>query len=127
MALTDAEFPDAASLEEFKSQVRMWMELDNSIKQLQDLIKERRTFKKQLNEKILAFMARYNIEDLNTKDGKLRYRMHYVREPLSQATIRQRMENALASQAPDACSAITTAVFNRDKQPRAYLRRTKVG
>lgn len=121
-----APYPDAAALEDFRNQVRTWMELDNSIKDLQQQARERRTFKKQLTEKILAFMRTYNIEDLNTKHGRLCYRQQYVRAPLSQAVIRRRMESALSSEAPDRCMQITTAVFSRDRQPTAKLMRLKV-
>lgn len=119
--MSGQELPDSASLDEFKNQVRIWMELDHSIKQLQQLSRERRTFKKLLTEKILTFMARFNIDDLNTKDGRLLYKMTYVRSPLTQTTIRQRVESVLNSEVPDRCTAITSAVFNRVRTQRASL------
>ena len=60
---------DTTSLESFKNDVRMWMELDNSIRRLQAAIKERREAKKIINARILDFMSKYKIDDLNTREG----------------------------------------------------------
>ena len=124
--MSGQELPDGGALDEFKNQVRIWMELDNSIKQLQQLSRERRAFKKQLTDKILEFMSRYNIDDLNTKDGRLLYKMKYVRAPLPQRAIRERIESELNKEVPDKCLAITTVIFDRDKKQLPSLRRLKV-
>jgi hypothetical protein len=79
-SLTIIEMPDNDSLEDFKNQVRQWVEIDNNIRVLKKSIKDQNTIKKDLNEAILRFMIRYNIEDLNTKDGsKLRYKVNQVK------------------------------------------------
>lgn len=90
-AMQPMELPDNDVLEEFKSQVRMYNEIDNQIMKLQAAMRERKALKKQLTEKILKFMGRYNIEDLNTKDGKLRYRTSTVKVGVSKADIKQRL------------------------------------
>jgi hypothetical protein len=117
------EVPTPAALDEFRNQVRIWLELDGSIKLLQQLTKERRLFKQQLTDKILLFMMRFNISDLVTKEGRLVQRTSYVKRPLSHTMIRQRIESQLtSSQVPvEQCTAITTAVFNRDRSERNSL------
>jgi len=90
-AVQPMELPDNAVLEEFKQQVRMWIEIDNQVQKLQTAMRERKQMKKQLTEKILKFMGRYNIEDLNTKDGKLRYRTTNVKPTVSKAEIKKRL------------------------------------
>lgn len=90
-AVQAMELPDNAVLEEFKQQVRMWIELDNQVQKLQQAIKERKQVKNQLTEKILRFMGRYNIEDLNTKEGKLRYRATPVKTTVSKTEIKRRL------------------------------------
>lgn len=85
--------PDNMSLEEFKHQVKMWIELDNQIKKVNEVLKEKKSVQKVLTEKILAFMARYNIEDLNTKDGKLRYKVTQVKPAVKQTTIKKKLLN----------------------------------
>lgn len=90
-ALQPMELPDNAVLEEFKQQVRLWIELDNQLQKLQQAAKERKQVRKQLTEKILKFMGKYNIEDLNTKEGKLRYRSAPVKQAVSKAEIKKRL------------------------------------
>ncbi len=104
--------PDNNSLEEFKNQVKMWMEIDNTVKKLQNVIKERNAIKNQLTRSILAFMSRFNIEDLNTKEGKLRYKVTNVKAPLNQTVIKNRLEENF-SKARNA-EELHELVFNRD-------------
>lgn len=85
------ELPDANNMEEFKNQVKAWIEIDNQIKKLQSLARERNSAKTQLTAKILNFMGKYNIEDLNTKDGKLRYKVAKVNRQANQSDIKKRV------------------------------------
>ena len=117
--------PDNMLLNEFKNDVRTWMELDNSIRRLQAAIKDRRAAKKLLSDRILQFMSRYNIEDLNTKDGNLRYKVTYVRTPLSQHAIKDRISTYFSANAQVA-QEVQGAVFgNRERTERPCLRRLK--
>jgi hypothetical protein len=70
-----ADAPSQNELDDFKNQVKIWFEIDNSVKKMQQSIKEHNHAKGVLNTKILHFMAKYNIDDLNTKEGILRYRV----------------------------------------------------
>lgn len=91
-ALQQVELPDNVLLEEFKNQVRMWIEVDNTVKKLKAILKDRNAAKKQLSDKILRFMAKFNIEDLNTKDGhKLRYKVTETKSTPSKSEIRERL------------------------------------
>lgn len=90
-AIKAVEFPDDAIFKEFKNHVKMWMEIDNMIRKLKDVIKERNGVKQQLTEKILRFMATYNIEDLKTQEGKLRYTVTKAKKAPSKAEIRERI------------------------------------
>jgi hypothetical protein len=71
--------PTPEELEEFKNCVKAWIDMDNNVKKLQQAMRERNAIKKQITEKITNFMSKFNIEDLNTKDGKLRYRVTQVK------------------------------------------------
>lgn len=88
------ELPDNTILEEFKNQVRAWIEIDNQMRKLHIAMRERTTMKKSLTEKILKFMTKYNIEDLNTKDGsKLRYKVALVKPSMSKADLKAKLES----------------------------------
>jgi hypothetical protein len=124
-ALVVVDQPTDILLDEFKQQVRTWMELDNIIKSLQTAMKERRLYKKHLTTKIVDFMNRYNIEDLDTREGSIRSRVSYVKSPLSQKMIREGIlkyfehNSAVGAQ-------VAEAVFNnnRDRTEKISLRRS---
>lgn len=126
-ALQSVEVPSNQVLDEFKVQVRTWLDLDSTIKKLQGALRERRALKKELTEKILAFMARYNIEDLNTKEGKLRYKLVQVKPAITPKTIRERLLEQFST--VKSSEELVKKVFEQvpeQKFERASLRRINV-
>lgn len=123
-AVKTVELPDQAVLEEFKNQVKMWIEIDNNIRKLKQAARERNVVKKQLTEKILMFMAKYNIEDLNTRDGsRLRYKVSSVKEPLTANKIKERLEKNIGN--IHSVDDLNEKVFTAKKVERVSLRRLK--
>lgn len=119
------EVPDAVALENFKQQVRTWVELDSSIKKLQAALKERREYKKLLTQKVLDFMAKFNIEDLNTKEGRLRYNVVYVKPSLSQKVIKSKLLDFFANDVATGQN-VTNAVFETSERlAKINLKRLK--
>ena len=117
--------PENAMLDAFKNDVRTWMELDSSIRRLQAALKDRRAAKKALTERIVQFMGRYNIEDIDTRDGCIRYKMAYVRAPLSQTAIKDRISTYFSTDA-QAANELQGALFgNRERAERPCLRRLR--
>lgn len=102
--------PSGNDLEEFKGKVRQWMEIDNTVKRLRSVIKERNNAKQELTKYILAFMGKFNIEDLNTKEGKLRYKVSTVKAPVSKQALKERLiENHSVEKS---AAELATAVFD---------------
>ena len=122
----DIDVPTVQELEEFKSQVHLWMETDTSIKKLKGLIKEKKNAMDQISEQILAFMARFNIEDLNTKDGKLKYRVSQIKTPIARAEIKTRL---IENYDPKlTANDLASKIFDESQQPvkeKRCLRRSK--
>lgn len=118
--------PDNMSLEEFKHQVKMWLELDNQVKKMNEVLKEKKAVQKILTEKILSFMARYNIEDLNTKDGKLRYKVTQVKPTVKQTAIKKKLQDFFDYD-KELASKVMKAVFEgpEEKVEKPSLRRLK--
>jgi hypothetical protein len=118
------EMPDNNSLEQFKNQVRSWVEIDNNVKALKQAIKDRNVVKKDLTDKILRFMIKFNIEDLNTKDGsKLRYKVNQVTKNPTAKDIKKRLvENYhKVNNAED----LSNTIFICNKVDKPTLRRLK--
>lgn len=123
-SLKTIELPDQSVLDEFKNQVRMWIEVDNNIRKLKQAARERNAIKKQLTNKILMFMAKYNIEDLNTKDGsRLRYKVSQVKEPLTAQKIKERLAQNINS--IRTAEDLDEKVFATNKVEKVTLRRLK--
>lgn len=121
-AVQHIELPDAAILDEFKNHVRAWIEIDNVIRKLQAAVKERNGLKKQLTEKILRFMSKYNIEDLNTKDGsKLRYKVCKSTAAPSKTQIKERLVQYYGNCA--SIDELTEKVFEKSQRDTVSLRR----
>jgi hypothetical protein len=119
------ETMNEALLEEFKDNVQAWMDLDNQLKRLEAASKQRKTKKKELNEKILDFMAKYNIEDLNTKQGVIRYKKVFVKEPLSQKIIKERLSDLFRDDQTN-YEKIEKIFTDRGKVEKQSLRRLKL-
>jgi len=119
------ESMNEALLEEFKTHVKDWLELDNQLKRLAAASKERRKKKNDINLKILEFMGRFNIEDLNTKEGVIRYRKTYVKEPLSQKTIKTKLEELFKNDL-DTFEKVQKIFTEREKIEKTSLRRLKL-
>ena len=67
----------------FKNEVKEWLLLDDDILTLQNAIKERKKKKDELTPKILDYMNRYEINDLNTSNGKLKFTKSMQTKPLN--------------------------------------------
>ena len=85
------QVPTDSELAEFKQYVQNYIEIDNDVKKLKAAIKERNSVKKEISSFILKFMSKFNIEDLNTKQGKIRYKITQSKKPISQTAIKNRM------------------------------------
>jgi hypothetical protein len=111
-------------LDEFKENVKAWTLADNQVKRLNAASKQLKTKKKELNEKILDFMARFNIEDLNTKEGIIRYKKTFVKEPLTQKMIKEKLNEMFKDS--DSLEKINEIFTNRNKVEKTTLRRLKI-
>lgn len=112
-------------LDEFKENVKAWTLADNQVKRLNAASKQLKTKKKELNEKILDFMARFNIEDLNTKEGIIRYKKTFVKEPLTQKMIKEKL-NELFKDSDTHLEKINEIFTNRNKVEKTSLRRLRI-
>jgi len=86
----------AEGLNEFKSQVKNWLSIDEQILDLQNQIKSLKTKKNKILEpKITGFMRTYNISDLNTDSGKVRCNETRRKKPLNKTNIRGNLSQVL--------------------------------
>lgn len=111
------------TLEQFKNYVKSWLEADAYIRKAKQLVKEKKKVKNKLSETIMRFMSKYNIEDLNTKEGRIRYKTTYVRKPVTQKELKEQVQQLV----PENKHKYVDKLFeNRPKQEKVGLRRLRI-
>jgi hypothetical protein len=73
--------------EELKTNVKEYLDLDDQIKALNKAVKERRDRKKKISEEILDNMKKFEIDCMNTKNGKLIYSESKRKENLNKKNL----------------------------------------
>lgn len=73
--------------DKLKTDVKEYLEIDDQIKALNKALKERRDKKKILSENILENMKKFEIDFMNTKNGKLTYSESKRKEPLNKKNL----------------------------------------
>jgi hypothetical protein len=114
------------SLEEFRDYVRKWLELDNNIKKAQEVIKERKKVRDKLSTVISAFMCKYNIEDLNTKEGRIRCKVSTVKAPVNQKVVKQKITDYFGNDENKKQDILTKIYDERPEVEKVSLRRLKI-
>jgi len=107
---------------EFKTNVKEWLALDDDIITLQKAIKDRKNKKTELTPKVLDYMGRFNINDLNTNNGKIKFTKSLCTKPLN----KQFLVSRLGDFFKDFSKGEKAAAFileNRDKEEKIKLRR----
>lgn len=114
------------SLEEFKNYVRKWFEYDNFIKKAKEIIKEKTKQRDKLTDIISKFMCKYDIEDLNTKDGKIRCKKNVVKLPINQKIIKERINDYFKDE--NQKKEIMNKIYNDERKTieKVSLRRLKI-
>lgn len=114
------------SLEEFKNYVKKWFELDNYVKRAQDVIKMKKAERNALSNVIMKFMSKYNIEDLNTKEGRIRCKATYVKSPVNKEVIKQRITDYFANDETKKEEILQKIYDERERVEKTTLRRLKI-
>lgn len=107
---------------EFKNNVKEWLLLDDDIITLQNAIKDRKVKKNELTPKILEYMGKYEINDLNTNDGKIKFTKSYQTKPLNKQFLISRLGDFFKDFNKGE-KAATFILENRDKEEKFKLRR----
>lgn len=64
--------------------VRNWVNIDNQLIKLNQMIKQLRSEKKTLNIEMIQIMKENNIDIFDLKEGQIRYKQEKKKEPLNQ-------------------------------------------
>jgi hypothetical protein len=125
-SIIPTELPENISIEDFSNLVKKWIELDNWIKKSQEVARQKRKQKDKLTNVITHYMSRYNIEDLNTSEGKIRCKVRYVKSGVNQKVVKEKITEIFKDN-QETCNTLMTKIFEeRDKVEKMSLRRIKI-
>ncbi len=120
------ELPDNISIEDFSTLVKKWIEIDNWLKKSQEIMKEKRKQKDKLKEVITHYMTKYNIEDLNTSEGKIRCKVQYVKSGVNQKVVKQKIVDIFKDDETTRDTLLQKIFEERQKIEKMSLRRIKI-
>ena len=121
-----AQPPENITLDEFKEHVKKYMEIDNWLKKAQDVIKEKKRQKNTLSEVITRFMIRYDIDDLNSKFGKISCKVKQVKQQVSQKDIKLKINEHFKDNQQECKQLMHTLFEDRPTVEKTSLRRIKI-
>ena len=64
--------------------VRKWVNIDNQLNKLNNMVKQLRLEKKSLNIEMINVMKQNDIDIFDLKEGQIRYKQEKIKEPLNQ-------------------------------------------
>jgi len=119
--MTEQEFQFCK--EQLKANVKIYLDMDDQIKALNKAIVERRKKKNELSKEILVTMKKYEIDNMNTKNGKLIYSTTKSSKPLNKNNLITGLN--LYFQDEDKAKNVSKIVLeHREKIEKVKLRRT---
>ena len=109
--------------EQLKINVKSYLELDDQIKALNKALVERRKQKNKLSDEILDMMKKFEIDNMNTKNGRLIYSVNKTTKPLNKTNLLSGL-NMYFKNEDQAKSVSQVVLDNREKVEKVKLRRT---
>ena len=105
--------PTPEEMDTFKNLVNDWFKYDDAIRKLKIAIRERKTLQQVLNNKIQDFMFKYNYNDLNTQNGRLKTNVKNVQKPVNIKEIREIIINNKNLTGEE----LLNMIFNNENRP----------
>ena len=104
--------PTAEEMDTFKNLVADWFKYDDAIRKLKIAIRERKTLQQVLNNKIEDFMFKYDYNDLNTQNGRLKTNVKNVYKPINIKEVREIINNNKHLTGEE----LLAKIFNKDER-----------
>jgi len=113
-------------LNEFKSQLKQWLTIDEEINKHETKIRELKKLKnKILQPQITTFMVNHNVKDVNTQIGKIRCNERRLKKPLNKTNIRDNLSQIIKDD-KKIDQAMTLIMDNREVKTYHVLTKPKI-
>ena len=112
-AIINSTEPSKDELDTFKNLVSEWFKYDDMIRKLEVALKERKTIQRALNSKIEEFMFKYNYNDLNTQNGRIKASIKTSHKPVNIKEVKEIIEKYKDLKGEE----LLEKIFNKDDRP----------
>uniref|UniRef100_A0A6C0KG75 Uncharacterized protein n=1 Tax=viral metagenome TaxID=1070528 RepID=A0A6C0KG75_9ZZZZ len=111
--------------EELISSIKKWMTLDNELREIQKVIRQKKQEKKDISDYLLKMMKNNDIGEIDVNDGKLIYSQRKVKTGLSGKHIMNTL-NKIFKNEPEKLSEINNSIMDsRETTIKDILMRKK--
>jgi len=97
--------------EDLKVVVKEWLILDNEMREIQRILKEKKEKKKELTDNVIELMKAKKVEELNVNDGKLIYSQTKTKSPLNKQHIATCLGDVFKND-PEKVAKLTEHIIN---------------
>tara|TARA_Y100000389_G_scaffold26296_1_gene22632 strand:- start:1883 stop:2398 length:516 start_codon:yes stop_codon:yes gene_type:complete len=115
--------------ERFKAIVKYYIKTDNEIKDIKSKVKllhsetkKRQKILESVSPTIMEFMSKNDIDELNSKDGVIKYKKSMVKSPLTHKMLKDQLYEKFGS-ADEVKKALDKIFKERDKVEKQSLKR----
>ena len=123
--ISDVDDIEEGDMDIFKDDVKKWIDIDDKVLSLSRELSALKKQRLEFNTKIVNFMRNYKIEDLNTNNGKLEYRVKHAKKGLSGKKIHENLLSYFKSDKEEAENIYKYLLANRINMDKETLKRIK--
>jgi hypothetical protein len=109
--------------EQLVSYVKEWVAVDEDMKQLQSVMREKRKKKKELNDVLINIMKQNEIECFNTKNGKLLYSVSKTKKSITKKMLFETLQKYFNNDDDKVNEVASFILENRDECVKETIKR----
>ena len=105
------------------SYVKEWVSIDEEMKQLQKVMREKRQKKKELNDVLIQVMKQHEIECFDTKNGKLLYSVNKTKKAITKKMLMETLQKYYKNDDEKANELASFILESRDESIKETIKR----
>jgi hypothetical protein len=112
--------------EQLVSYVKEWVAIDEEMKQLQKVMREKRQKKKELNDVLIGVMKQNEIECFDTKNGKLLYSVNKTKKSITKKMLFETLQKYYQNDEDKANEIAAFILESRDETVKEIIKRKEI-
>jgi hypothetical protein len=102
--------------------IKEWIKIDNDIKELKNIVKEKNNKKKMLTESLVSVMKSNNIDCFDITDGAIVYKTNKVKKPINPKTLLEALQNYYSTDPNIAVELTKHILDSREEEVKETIR-----